>query len=159
MYLHPSQRPSFAYPLFKPIFMMAILLIAWEMSAQTVALLLTVEVSGFQNREGQVVLDIYTDDKNYQKEKKRARYLFPKSGISGDKLVCQLFLPPGQYGIAALDDENESGKVERNLLGYPREGFGFSGLVLRRLRRPDFEEFNFNLTRTGQSVQIVLIHG
>ena len=35
-------------------------------------------------------------------------------------------IPPGDYSIVALHDENKNKKLDRNLFGWPKEGFGFS---------------------------------
>jgi uncharacterized protein (DUF2141 family) len=35
-------------------------------------------------------------------------------------------LPPGDYGIVVLHDENENMKLDRNIFGFPKEGFGFA---------------------------------
>lgn len=50
---------------------------------------------------------------------------------------------PGRYSVAVFHDENNNGTVDRNFLGLPSEGFGFS----RRtpLRVPSFGETSFDL--------------
>lgn len=35
-------------------------------------------------------------------------------------------LPPGDYGVVAIHDENRNHKLDRNILGIPKEGFGFA---------------------------------
>lgn len=35
-------------------------------------------------------------------------------------------LPPGDYAVAAIHDENGNAKLDRNLFGIPKEGFGFA---------------------------------
>src|SRR5262249_60890200 len=35
-------------------------------------------------------------------------------------------LPAGKYAVGSLDDENGNGKLDRNSLGVPTEGYGFS---------------------------------
>jgi uncharacterized protein (DUF2141 family) len=35
-------------------------------------------------------------------------------------------LPPGDYGVAAIHDENSNAKLDRNFFGIPKEGFGFA---------------------------------
>lgn len=35
-------------------------------------------------------------------------------------------VPPGTYAIAAIHDENRNGDLDRNWLGIPTEGYGFS---------------------------------
>jgi len=54
---------------------------------------------------------------------------------------------PGRYSVAVFHDENNNGTVDRNFLGLPAEGFGFS----RRtpLRIPSFGETSFDLSGPG----------
>lgn len=35
-------------------------------------------------------------------------------------------VPPGDYGVVALHDENKNMKLDKNIFGYPKEGFGFA---------------------------------
>jgi uncharacterized protein (DUF2141 family) len=56
-------------------------------------------------------------------------------------------LPRGRYAIAVFHDENKNGRVDKNWLGLPAEGFGFSRLT--PLRVPSFDEVSFP---TGGSV-------
>jgi uncharacterized protein (DUF2141 family) len=35
-------------------------------------------------------------------------------------------IPAGNYGIVALHDENKNMKLDRNMFGFPKEGFGFA---------------------------------
>ena len=35
-------------------------------------------------------------------------------------------IPPNNYGVVVLHDENKNMKLDRNLFGWPKEGFGFA---------------------------------
>jgi uncharacterized protein (DUF2141 family) len=48
-------------------------------------------------------------------------------------------LSPGKYAVFVYHDENNNGKLDTNLFGVPKEGFGFSN-NLKLLRQPKFEE-------------------
>jgi len=50
---------------------------------------------------------------------------------------------PGRYSVAVFHDENNNGTVDRNLLGLPAEGFGFSRRTPFRI--PSFKETSFDL--------------
>lgn len=50
-------------------------------------------------------------------------------------------LPPGRYAVAAFQDGNGNGQLEKNFLGLPQEPYAFS----RNARRPSFEEASFEL--------------
>jgi uncharacterized protein (DUF2141 family) len=49
-------------------------------------------------------------------------------------------VPYGDYGIAAFHDENSNGKMDKNLLGIPKETYGFSNNLTVILRAPKWEK-------------------
>ena len=49
-------------------------------------------------------------------------------------------LPPGRYAINAFHDENGNGDLDTNVLGIPKEGYGFANDPPTSFGPPDFEE-------------------
>ena len=62
---------------------------------------------------------------------------------------------PGTYAVAAYQDGNGNGRLDRTGLGLPLEPYGFSGTVGRR-GRPDFAEAAFALREPGSAVRVRL---
>ncbi|MDP4002050.1 DUF2141 domain-containing protein [Methylobacterium sp. NEAU K] len=62
---------------------------------------------------------------------------------------------PGVYAVAAFQDSNGDGRLDRTGLGLPLEPYGFSGAVARRAR-PDFSDAAFALREPGASVRVRL---
>lgn len=58
--------------------------------------------------------------------------------FTGDKTTFELQLPAGRYAIAVLYDENPNHKLDRNTIGWPKEGFGFSNNPKVGLSAPSF---------------------
>ncbi len=52
-------------------------------------------------------------------------------------------IPPGTYALAIIHDENMNGKLDANLLGIPKEGYGFSNDVKVVLGAPSFHAASF----------------
>ncbi len=48
-------------------------------------------------------------------------------------------LPPGNYGVAVIHDENSNHKLDRNFIGIPKEGFGFANNPHVGLSAPAFQ--------------------
>ncbi|MEM6730599.1 MAG: DUF2141 domain-containing protein [Myxococcota bacterium] len=46
--------------------------------------------------------------------------------VTEDTMRFRLTLPEGRVAIRLFHDENSNGKLDTNLLGIPREGYGFS---------------------------------
>lgn len=62
---------------------------------------------------------------------------------------------PGTYAVAAYQDSNGDGRLDRTGLGLPLEPYGFSGTVSRR-GRPDFNEAAFALREPGTALRVRL---
>ena len=58
----------------------------------------------------------------------------------GEVVVVFRDLPPGRYGIAALHDLNSNGEMDNNLLGFPKEPFGFGNDARIKLAPPAFAD-------------------
>lgn len=54
-------------------------------------------------------------------------------------------VPPGTWAAAVLHDEAGSGKLEFNLFGLPKQGFGFSRDAPMRFGPPSFADAAVNL--------------
>ncbi len=106
---------------------------------------LSVNIKGLRNDVGVVRLAFFTDNESFQKEMPLISKTVSKNNIHHNNLKVVLTgIPPGKYGIALLDDENEDGEMAYNFFGIPKEGFGFSNHYHRGFSKPDFETFSFN---------------
>lgn len=52
-------------------------------------------------------------------------------------------IPPGTYAMAVIHDANMNGKLDTNLLGIPREGYGFSNDAKGLFGAPSFSAASF----------------
>jgi len=64
-------------------------------------------------------------------------------------------LSPGEYAIVVYLDENEDGRLNRNLLGRPKEPFMFSNGVKPKFRKPLFSEAKVGI-ENGKVIVITL---
>lgn len=75
---------------------------------------------------------------------------------SGDRLRFTFQgVPAGTYALAAYQDANGNGRLDRTGLGLPLEPFGFSGGAGRRTQ-PDFAAAAFSLREPGGSIRVRL---
>lgn len=58
---------------------------------------------------------------------------------SGSRAAVFDGLAPGRYAIVLFQDANSDGRLDRNLIGVPTEGYGFSNNVRGLLGAPDFD--------------------
>jgi len=110
----------------------------------------TVEVKGLIAGKGYVYLGLYDKKDEFLNENKALAH--GKVKVSGDKVNYTFRdLPLGDYAVAVYQDENSNGKCDRNMIGYPTEGFGFSRNYKPRLSAPGFDEVKIavnKLTKT-----------
>ena len=67
-------------------------------------------------------------------------------------------LNPGIYAVAVYHDENGNGELDKNLLGIPTEGYGFSNNARGLMGPPSFEDAAITLEGASQSIAISLVY-
>jgi uncharacterized protein (DUF2141 family) len=63
-------------------------------------------------------------------------------------------LPPGDYAVAAIHDENMNHKLDKNFVGWPKEGFGFANNPHVALSAPSFKDALVHVTCPGTEITI-----
>ncbi|MBK7406693.1 MAG: DUF2141 domain-containing protein [Saprospirales bacterium] len=143
-------KPKGKYVLLSAVFF----LVLQSLSAQT----LTVQVNGVQNTKGVIRISFFTTSQEFDREIPEFEKIIPKTGMRGGQLSVPFSdLPPGQYGVVVLDDENENGKMDYRWFK-PTEGYGFSNLKPGKLRRPAFHEFQFEFMEEDKTILVYLLH-
>lgn len=125
--------------------------------AQSAPCTLVVHVDGFRNQKGDLGVTVFNSASGWPENNEKA---FHHDGypFSGDKAVARLLLPPGRYGIAVLHDENSNHKLDRNFIGIPKEGFGFSNNPKVNLSAPPFDAAAFQVNCPATEITIHLIY-
>ena len=63
-------------------------------------------------------------------------------------------LPKGKYAVSLFHDENENLRLDQNLLGLPKEGYGFSNNIVPRMGPPSFEATTIQLDQRKRTIFI-----
>lgn len=98
-------------------------------------------ITGIRSGEGRIVIGIFRDNESFKKEIPFKQLKFDKTDISERSLTVNFEMESGFFGFTLLDDENNNGDMDYNILGIPKEGFGFSGYDHKGLIRPHFDLF------------------
>jgi uncharacterized protein (DUF2141 family) len=116
---------------------------------------LSIEINGLRNRNGQVCLSVFNSSNG-----------FPTNGDNAVSSQCVAIDDPasvrvtfgglkaGSYAVAILHDENADGKANRNRLGIPTEGFGFSRNPGLRAGPPSFADSAFLAAGSQTEIQV-----
>ncbi len=65
-------------------------------------------------------------------------------------------VPPGTYAAQAFHDENDNGRLDRTLLGFPREAMGFSNNAPLVFGPPSFSAAAFSVSGAVTAVSFAL---
>ena len=72
-------------------------------------------------------------------------------------VTLEFDVPLGEYAIAVYHDKNDNDKLDKNMVGYPREPFGFSNNYRPVVSAPDFQDCAFEHNEKGKVISIKLI--
>lgn len=115
---------------------------------------LTVKVTGLRNSKGVVGIALFSNPAGFPEASDQA--FRAKNAEIKDGAVEVVFpdLPPGTYAVSVRHDENRNGKLDKNFLGIPKEGYGASNNPRLKRRAPNFEESKFDLHSPRQTIEI-----
>jgi len=117
---------------------------------------LTVKVANIKKSQGTIEIGIYKDKKGFPDEgKQQKQYFFKLNGLTN--LFKLENIPTGEYAVALYHDQNTDGKCNKNLIGIPKEPYGFSQNFKPRFSAPDFEDCKFYLN-SDTTIIIKLLH-
>jgi uncharacterized protein (DUF2141 family) len=66
-------------------------------------------------------------------------------------------LPYGEFAFAVYHDENNSGEIDKNLIGIPKERYAFSNNIKPTFKAPSFEDCKFNYDKNTDVIRISLL--
>ena len=116
---------------------------------------LTVRVVDLRNHNGDLIFGVFKTADGFPTEKGKSVNWQVKAA-SGDEVVFTAKLLPGRYGASVLHDENRNGRMDKNAVGIPVEGYGVTNNPKPALRAATFEESVFELPKEGKEMRISL---
>ena len=122
---------------------------------------LTVQVTGLKNDNGVVRIALFNDQQDYENKDPNApgAYKKDKLPIKNGVAVWQLSnLPYGEYAIKLYHDEDNSGKLKKNLVGRPKEGVGFSNNPKLDNHAPSYDQVKFTVGQPSTNMAIKIIN-
>jgi uncharacterized protein (DUF2141 family) len=112
-----------------------------------------IEVSGFKNTRGTLNCRLFTKAADFPDGDGIVTLRVP---ITGSNTSCSFsIVEPGTYAIAVVHDENGNGKLDKNFVGVPSEGYGVSNNKTYALSAPKWTESNFTLGATESKALLV----
>ena len=118
-------------------FVLVIIFAPFLISAQSIRL--TVEIDGFRNDDGHVMVKVID-----QEEEIVAHKIASIAG--GHSTIVFKEIPAGTYALSYFHDENDNEDMDTNFFGMPKEGFGFSNTAKGRMGPPKLKDQLFTFT-------------
>ncbi len=117
--------------------------------------LLKVTITRLHSNQGVVLVSLFKDGNGYPDDASKAvgkekGYIVEKSSTIIFKNVL-----PGSYAIAILHDENNNQKMDKTILGIPKEGYGFSNNVSGAFGPPSYKKASFIHSASWQTEIII----
>lgn len=113
---------------------------------------LTVDLDQLRNARGMVRLCLTAVAEGFPDCSEEPRAV-ARSIPAGQTSLSYDGLPPGNYAVAVVHDENGNGKLD-TFAGIPREGFGFSRNPRIAFGPPRFTSARFALMQSGNAQRI-----
>jgi len=116
---------------------------------------LIVDVEGLRNNDGSVGLALFNNADTFPAAALQNALVKP------DSLHARFVLediPYGTYALSVLHDENDNQQMERNDLGMPTEGFGFSNNPTINFGPPAFSDVEFTVDSDTLTLRVRLLY-
>jgi len=96
-------------------------------------------IENLKSDEGEVYIGLYNKANNFTIVDKAFQTQNMKSSTINLNTIFTN-IPEGKYAIAIFHDENSNKQLDKNFLGIPNEGYGFSNNIRPTFRSATFKE-------------------
>ena len=116
---------------------------------------LSVKIKGFRSDKGSLMIALYNSTKTYMKEPKA---LSKKVVKIQNKQAQVTFkdLAYGNYAFVFFHDANDNRKLDKNLVGIPKEAYGFSNNARGTFGPPSFQSAKVVLNKTKYETTVLV---
>lgn len=112
------------------------------LSTQANAAELTVNIKNINKMQGHLMLAMFKNEESY-KQGDAVKSAKIKVTKNQEKIVFSNIVE-GEYAIKLIQDENDNNKFDTNMLGIPKEAYGFSNNG-GQFGQPDYKDAKFNV--------------
>jgi uncharacterized protein (DUF2141 family) len=125
--------------------------------AQTECPSINVKIQNISNNTGVIACAIFESEKGFPGKFLKFASKTMITQITGKDASFEFSdIKPGKYAIAVIHDENCNGKLDTNMFGIPKEGYGFSSGAEVAMSAPSFSDAVFSYDRGHLQMSISL---
>jgi uncharacterized protein (DUF2141 family) len=123
---------------------LAILVLAMNGMAQS----LSITIKNIKEPKGSIRVGLFNDEDKFLKDPFDGKVV----DVKGTEVTVVFEnLKPGDYAISVIHDENANGELDSNVMGIPKEGFGFGNDAMGMFGPPSFDKAKITLTDKPQT--------
>jgi uncharacterized protein (DUF2141 family) len=109
-----------------------------------------INIPNIKSDKGEILIALFNKADGFPENADNA---FQTAKMKAKKGTLSISLPniaDGRYALAIFHDENGDGKMNKNILGIPKEGYGVSNNVKNLMSAPTFKEAAFTHNRDSE---------
>ncbi len=120
---------------------------------------ITVRLSALRSDAGMIRCSLYDASDGFPESQRHviARAVARPKGRGGE-CVFRGVARARDYAVVVHHDENNDDRFQKNMLGIPKEGYGFSNDVHPRLSAPSFTDCKFHFDAGTRALQIAMLY-
>jgi uncharacterized protein (DUF2141 family) len=110
---------------------------------------LEVIVENIKEAKGTIRVGLFTNENDFLKKVADGKIV--KANVGTVTVVFEN-LKRGDYAVSVIHDENENGELDTNVVGIPKEGFGFGNNAMGTFGPPSFDKAKITLDKSAKQV-------
>ncbi|MCS7005381.1 MAG: DUF2141 domain-containing protein [Cytophagales bacterium] len=115
-------------------------LFCWSIKANPPKHKLSIYIPNLSSARGYLRLIVFNSPNGFPSDYQKAVFAESYAVKSSSILIELPELPEDNYAIAIFHDENSNNRFDLNLIGVPKEGYGFSNNAKAILGPPSFQD-------------------
>jgi len=128
----------------RPLSISAIALATLVTAGTAQAADLTVQLTNLRKDTGKVMLNVLRNEAQMNSTEPAETSMILNPSADGVSFTLHN-VPAGAYGLQVMHDENGNGELDANLVGIPKEPWGFSNNAKGRFGPPKWEDVKFSI--------------
>lgn len=114
---------------------------------------LSITITNLKSATAPVIFSVYDNEETYLDPKAQLKtYRFVPKGKTLKLKITDIKF--GTYAIAFYQDMNDSGDIDKNGLGIPKEPYAFSNDIRPKMSAPSFADCKFVYSKTANRINV-----
>jgi uncharacterized protein (DUF2141 family) len=113
---------------------------------------LSVEITNVKKGSGKLWIGIYKPNEKFGGDKPGIYKLIEVKSAGNQNATFEV--EPGRYALAVYHDLNNNNEMDKNLVGIPKEPYGFSKDFRPKFSAPSFSDCAFDVPAAGQKISV-----